>query len=245
MLFFLSPATASTESTDSGLTHTSSEGTVQLPPAVPYLDPIEVVTFDNSGGEYTNEAHDIIIRVPQGAISKGVTVNIEVGVTLHGPFSYPRNAKPVSPILWLCMQQDVLLRKSVEVVLPHCVSGLKGGEHNGLELGFLKANHHEVVSGSEEQSMYTFHPLEGKVKFTSSCGTIQTQHFCFLCIKAQLSRELVQKSGYCLSRVIPHPWPASQSQIFIYFCVTYFMKTCLKVSLSTPKSNYTHILLVF
>lgn len=141
------------------------------------------------------------------------------------------------------MQQDVLLRKSVEVVLPHCVSGLKGGEHNGLELGFLKANHHEVVSGSEEQNMYTFHPLEGKVKFTSSCGTIQTQHFCFLCIKAQLSRELVQRSGYCLSRVIPHPWPASQPQIFIYFCVTYFMKTCLSVSCPTPnsKSYFVHM----
>ena len=247
LLIFLS-STAAT-STDSGLTHTSSELTqtsselnLQLPLAVPYLDPIEVVTFDHSGGEYTNKAHNIIIRAPRGAIPKGVKVNIEVGVTLHGPFSFPQNTKPVSPIVWLCMQQDVHLRKPVEVVLPHCICGLKEGEHDDLELRFLKANHHDVV-GSAGQSAYNFLPLEGEATFTPTCGTVHTQHFCFQCISAKKSREVVQRSGYCLSRVIPHPWPAAQSQIFIYFCVTYLMETCLEVSCPLPNQTFVHNLL--
>ena len=196
-----------------------------------------MVTFDHSGGEYANKAHSIIIKVPQGAIPKGVKVGIEVGVTLYGPFSFPWKTKPVSPIVWLCTQQDVHLRKAIEVVLPHCIHGLEEGEHDDLGMRFLKANHQEDTIASEEHSVYHFHPLEGKLKFTPSCGTVHIHHFCFLCISANKTREVVQRSGYCLSRVIPHPWPASQSQMFIYFCVTYFMKTCLKVSCPTPKSN--------
>ena len=189
LIFLFSPAATSTDSglthTSSELTQTSSELTLQLPPVVPYLDPIEVITFDHSGGEYINKAHSIIIRVPRGAIPKGVKVGIEVGVTLHGPFSFPQNTKPVSPIVWLCMQQDVHLRKPVEVVLPHCIRGLKEGEHDDLELRFLKANHHEDVVTSEGQCAYHFLPLEGEATFTPSCGTVYTQHFCFLCISAK------------------------------------------------------------
>ena len=160
---------------------------------------------------------------------------------MYGPFSFPQNTKPVSPIVWLCMQRNAFLKKAVEVVLPHCIRGLKKGEHDDLELRFLKANHHEDIITSEEKSMYHFFPLEGEATFTPSCGTVRTQHFCFLCISAKKSRELFQKSSYCLSRVIPHPWPVSQSQMFIYFCVTYFMDTCLSVSCPTPKSYFVHM----
>ena len=194
---------------------------------VPFVDPIDVLRCDSRGKEFTNSDHDITLRVPPGAIPDGVTVHIETGVTLYGPFQFPPGTRPISPIVWFCMQEGIPFQKPVEVILPHFL-------HNreGLQLGFLKADHSTFTADNSEER-YMFQKLTDPTKFYSEdgkgFGVLSTKHFCFLCIQSNITRDHALRAGYCLSCMIPDPWPNTHPDFHIYFCMTYFLKTCLKV----------------
>ena len=85
---------------------------------VPFLDH-QILEVDSAGREYTNVDHDFTLRIPEGAVAEGEKVHLEVGVAMYGPFTFPDNTQPISPILWLCiLEEDIELKKSFQVVLP-------------------------------------------------------------------------------------------------------------------------------
>ena len=185
---------------------------------------------DSNGKEFTNNDHDITLRVPPGAIPDGVTVHIEAGVALHGLFQFPPGARPISPIVWFCTQEGILFLKPVEVVLPHFLH-----HWEGLELGFLNADHRNFTVADDGQKKYTFQHSNDPVTFYSEdgrgYGILYTKHFCFSCIKSNITRDqLPSNAQYCLTKVIPEPWPLEQTNVPLHFCVTFFLKTCFKVS---------------
>ena len=91
---------------------------------VPFLDH-RLLECDCAGREYTNVDHDITLRIPEGAVAEGEKVHFEVGVAMYGPFIFPENSQPISPILWLCLlEEDVELKKPFQVILPHYLTGL-------------------------------------------------------------------------------------------------------------------------
>ena len=61
---------------------------------------------DHTGLDYTVEEHDITLRIPEGAVTVGETIHLEIGVAMYGPFNFPENSIPVSPIVWLCIQEE-------------------------------------------------------------------------------------------------------------------------------------------
>ena len=132
---------------------------LELPLIVPFVEPVDVHKCDSSGKEFINSDHNITLRVPPGAIPDGVTVHIEAGVALHGPFQFPPGTRPISPIVWFCMQEDVPLQKPVEVILPHF---LHQREH--LQLGFLKADHRNYTTDDGEKR-YNFQHLNDPIHF--------------------------------------------------------------------------------
>ena len=58
-------------------------------PSVPYMDTVETVICDSTGGVFYSPIHDLGFAIPEGAIPEGDSINIEVGVTLTGPFDFP------------------------------------------------------------------------------------------------------------------------------------------------------------
>ena len=44
---------------------------------------------------------------------------IEVGVCLYGPFTFEGDCRPISPIVWLCLQGNTDLKKPMTVTIPH------------------------------------------------------------------------------------------------------------------------------
>ena len=195
---------------------------------------------DSHGYELIIEEHNITIKVPEGAVTTGKRVYLEVGVTMFGPFNFTNNSQPISPILWLCFPNvnDVYgwlsLKKPIEVTLPHVLTGLTSSQLQDHHVSFSKANHYNLKHihvPYEEIYEYDFQPVEenSTVTFTSSenksHGTLETFHCCFLCIEAQMSPKLVTDSSYCLVRMESSVPPRSE----IHFAVTYFLKTCLKV----------------
>ena len=193
--------------------------------SVPFMDPLDIIHCTSNGGVYYNPVHDFTVRIPEGAISKGASVTIEIGVALYGPFQFPDGTQPVSPIVWLCVQQEghYQFLKPVEVVLPHYLHVTTADDSTLLH--FLKAGHH-----MNENEQYQFQFTSGKVCFPihETYGTLSTNHFCFLCIALRtVSQERTAKAKFCLISVIPDP--ISEPSWTIYFCVCYFLQTCMEV----------------
>lgn len=130
-------------------------------------------------------------------------MHLEVAVTMLGPFIFSElNARPISPILWLCFLEDVQLLKPFKVILPHFLIGLTNDKAEYYNVDFAKANHYYTLSCDGRLS-YTFHPYAGLSTVNMNYGTLITTHCCYLCIKAESSVtfELIKDASYCLARI--------------------------------------------
>ena len=193
------------------------------------LQPIEVITLTSEGKVVVNDKEDISVCVPDGAVPDGRRMHVELGSAMHGNFSFPENMCPVSPILWICPQEEMTLQKPFKITLPHTVKY----EEGTTELVFLKACHEDTSTIAEMECKpfrFEIMTLQEKIEFSERSGSVFTKQFCFLCI-AQLK---VPKHGgtnryrYVLLRAQPRNWNASEFSVD--YCVTYNLATCVRVS---------------
>ena len=183
---------------------------------------------DFNGREYTNVDHDITLRIPEGAVAEGEKVHFEIAVAMYGPFNFPEGTKVISPILWLCLLEEAAtLRKPVEIVLPHCLSG----DVDQYGIGFLKANHSDYEMNDSYQISYNFRPLVTDkmliYRENQGYGIILTDHFCYLCLAASNSKVVTENTNYC--RAYVRMSNSSESLQQVIFCALYHLPTCIKV----------------
>ena len=111
---------------------------------VQFIDPVEIISCDTFGCNYYNPRHDVGVKIPEGAIlpSEG-KIDIEFSVAMYGPFklSDGTSVRRVSPVVWLCVQQDGFsgFQKDVEITIPHFLD--LSTEDADAYLKFLKADH--------------------------------------------------------------------------------------------------------
>ena len=187
----------------------------------------DVLECDFNGQELNIIEHNITLKIPQGAVRIGTSVHLEVAVTMHGPFVFSESsARPISPILWLCFLEDVLLQKPFKVILPHFLIGLTNDKAQYYSVSFAKASHEYSLS-SDSQLSYKFLTYNGyQSTINTSYGTLLTTHCCYLCIKAEHSEELIKGASYCLVRIEP---TSHLHQLEIDFAAILFLDTCLEV----------------
>ena len=198
---------------------------------VPFLD-YQLLECDCNGREWTNVDHDITVRIPEGAVAEGEKIHFEIGVAMYGPFIFPDNTQPISPILWLCiLEENVELKKPFQVVLPHYLTGLSKERLQYHKVGFSKASHDHIIVGN--QMMYKLQKSEIEPIFASSgCRSyvvLESNHCCFYCLEAKKTPELAMDTEYCLTRIESSRSP---ERCEVYFSATYFLETCLRVSIS-------------
>ena len=150
---------------------------------------------------------------------------MRVGVTLFGPFMFPENYQPISPLLQLCPSEvDYYeFKKPIIVILPHFLSEKTIENLNTGEVRFAKANHN--YSEKDEEKCHEFEFVDTKPKFATSgsrnFGVLQTQHCCYLCL---LKKKNLKGAEYNLVRIEKPLQPQSE----IHFLVTYCLDTCLQ-----------------
>ena len=194
---------------------------------VKFVDPVETVKFDSNGGSYSDENHEIYLRVPKGAIPKGKIISIQVGVSFHSALVplLPREVRPVSPLVKLCVMEEVDFKflKPVRVTLPHFLDIADEEDAKQMGLQFMKCGH----------GLYCFHQSDGEASFKpkSNTATLRTTHFCTFCITAN-QRICSSKVNYRLVKIIPKN--RQESMWRVNFCVTYYLKTCLQVCTCSP-----------
>lgn len=199
-------------------------------PAVPFIVPPIQMRCDQSGGMYKMGDHDIQLKVPQGVIKKRATVDIQVGVCLHGPFAFPPNTQLVSPVIWLHVNSDVKLAKPVEVTVPHCLQVRTTEGASTTKMQFLRASCKPRATARGQTHKYQFSELDSKGVSTweESSGTLATKQSSFLCIAAISTPATVSQTSYCLIMALPRPINSPTWKI--QCCITYFLKTCIQVS---------------
>ena len=207
-------------------------------PLLPLQCKIRKFKVNHTGKEYCIKSHDIVIKIPPLAVTVDVSIDVEVGVLLHGPFVLPPNSRPISPIVWLCVKNKVNFHKPIDITIPHFI---KDQPFDAKKLGikFMKASHHTHLFPNGKK-MFSFNPVgrDSTTHFTSLKGTLKTHHFCFLCIAAPDSKDLHEHAAYCLTRVDPLTWNPSIQRQEIYFIVSYFLSTCLQVSIIIIHRNW-------
>ena len=208
---------------------------------VPFLHH-QLLECDCSGLEYTIPGHDITLRIPEGAVSEGELIHFEFSVTMYGPFKFPENTRPISPIIWLCLlEEDYELKKPYEVIIPHFLMPLTKEEFQYHQVHFTKAHHKDSTTGDKHMT-YNFHPCDIQPQFFSiehkNFAVLESKHCCFYCLAANHSRELIMDISYCLVTIESAPTE-------IHFLATYFLETCLKVRTVKITDNETYTPLTF
>ena len=144
-----------------------------------------------------------MISIPKGAVPIGKKLHVEVAVAMYGPFIFPSevDTRPISPILWLCfLEDDVQLCGPFQVTLPHFLTGLTNDKAQYFNVGFAKASHN-YSRNCDGQYSYSFFTCDGQFTVYMSCGTLETMHCCFLCIKAEHTSKMIKEARYCLVRI--------------------------------------------
>ena len=190
----------------------------------------QMLECDCNGREYTNVDHDITVRIPEGAVTEGEKVHFEVAVTMYGPFNFPENIKLVSPILWLCLlEEDAKLKKPLEIVLPHCLTGNIHQDDDDINIGFFKANHSDYKMHDRHHMSYNFKPLVSNTvlvcRENQGYAVTLTDHLCYLCLAAEEKPRITENTNYCLAQIELH----SLESLLITFCALYFLPTCIQV----------------
>ena len=197
---------------------------------IPFLHH-QVLECDYRGLTHTISDHDITLKIPEGTVSKGETVHFELGVSLYGPFRFPENTRPISPIIWLCLlEDDYELQKEFEMYVPHFLMNLTEQRIRQHQVCFAKAHHDYSMETKDKHDMsYNFCRFGSQTSFIfkdEKCyAVLASKHCCFLLLLAENSRELAMDAGYCLVRIEDSPYK-------VYFLATFFMETCLTVRLS-------------
>lgn len=209
--------------------------------SVPFLGQVDVLTCDSFGGEYYSSDHGITLRIPAGAIPPGQIAHLEVAVALYGPFQFPDGTCPISPILWLCIQENIDLRKPIDIILPHFLASVNVDKNviESLGINFAKADHKQYITDVSGRNRYIFKALETAFiaykEGNQSYGILSTQHCCYFCITSkdpQICPDFALKAGYylwCIEKPSSSHSLPSRSPDTLHFCATFCLPTCREV----------------
>ena len=178
------------------------------------------IDVTREGGEFTNKANDFSLEIPEGAIGEGEILTVDLRVALIGPFKFPKGLRPVSPVFSICVRdQKIQFLKPVKVTIPHFLYLENDSDIQSLGLIFLKTDHNKNSEG-----LYEFLPTDEVADFKGhkTHGVLKTSHFCSLCIGCRDGPEVLTKTNFCITSVIPEyaisPGRKQSAYFFITFC---------------------------
>lgn len=176
---------------------------------------------DCSSQKYILDGHDIMIIIPEGAVADGEKVELDIGVAMYGPFIFPENTQPVSPILWLYPQKaPVELKKPLQVIIPHCLTGLTKDGLRQRQVCFMK-------SDIDTDSQYHFSQYSSDKDFLfDNYGALETLHFGLFGF-AKLGNTHQLRMNYSLARVyLPSSPPIYSFHFYAIFNLPTHKRVC-------------------
>jgi len=144
-----------------------------LPPdIISWIGGVETQLFDENGGLLHSFNHEVTVTVPAGAIPKGEKGELKFAATLCAPVKFAPNIQPVSAIVWLCMNVELL--KPITLCLPHFVCIENKSHVNSLF--FARMTHASTSEG------YMNVIDSGEFKVGEKFGIMEVDRSCYCCI---------------------------------------------------------------
>ena len=114
--------------------------------------------------------------------------------------------------------QKIQFLKPVKVTIPHFLYVENDSDIQSLGLIFLKADHNKNSNG-----LYEFSPTDevSDFKARKTHGVLKTSHFCSLCIGCKDGPEVLTKTNFCLTSVIPECAISPGRKQYAYFFITF------------------------
>ena len=185
---------------------------------------VESATFEGKGGSYHSHEHGVTVTVPSGAIPVGVKAEMKLAATLTAAVQQPDNTKPVSAMVWLCM--DVTPQKPIILQIPHYVK-IKSEAH-AKNLRFVKA----TFLTSNNKTIKTMEAIEGgNFPVGETYGVIAISHFCYYCIEFYEAKGDIPHYSYRVVTMKEQQPNLAKKLWLIDVCVIPSLPTCLKVSI--------------
>jgi len=126
--------------------------------------------------------------VPPNAIDDGEKVTIYMGATTSGPFDLPEDCKLRSAVVWLGSGSDVVLKRSITVVVPHSAVFTSSQHHSMMR--FLTC---EDCDGAR----YKFKHYQGQLDEDQGCIEITNLNFIILAIVTNPGKTLDDVEVQC------------------------------------------------
>ena len=185
----------------------------------------QLLECDCSSHKYTFDGHDITLIIPNGTVAEGEKVHFEVAVAMYGPFNFPDNTQPISPILWLClMEESTELKKPFQVILPHCLTGLTKSRLHQQQVCFIKSCHED----RDTEGHYNFSQCSSDDNYflLDGYGVLETNYFGLFSF-AKLKNINQTDLSYCLARVYLPPSPPTYNfHFYALFNLPTHKKVC-------------------
>lgn len=182
---------------------------------------ISVYSVDENGGKFYMSEHGVTVTIPEMAVPSGMRAKIKFAATLIAPVRFTNNAKPVSALIWLCM--NVALQKPIKLQVPHYVN--VKNESQSKTLQFAKS----FIHSCDSTKMETMNVIEGGIfPVGESYGTIEINHFCFYCIQSIEAVDIPNNHYQIVTMKEIQPNIAENLWI-IHICIIPSLPTCFKV----------------
>jgi len=121
--------------------------------------------------------HNVVVTIPNGAIEKGYTVEIEAATSLFGSYDFPTDCFRISPYVWI--GASYRFKKPLEIEVEHHAVVLKDDDVTNICV--LEAHEkHENDYSSAQKLFEASHKYKGRCGIGSSSYTYYTnsKHTC-------------------------------------------------------------------
>ena len=194
-----------------------------FPQYIHFVSQPQVLKCVSAGGTHQDKLHGISLTVPPQAVRDGNEMEIEYAVAAVGPFTYPNNLTPVSPILWIRVKGQEKLRKPIRISIPHAVYVTQQNRSRLLH----------VLCAQDGEDSYCFARAHKVSTIQSECALLSTKlskSQYFFCVAGVRCREVVSRTQYYLVKVAPIPTKNSFTYSWkLHFFVTYALPACIEV----------------
>lgn len=232
----------SSSSADNTSAHTHTPGTTphyHTPASseLPFINKMITFTCSHEGREIKSTAYDFSVKISKGTVRKRKSIGFNVGVCLHGPFSFPVGHRLVSPILMVTSPIHNKLKKPIEVILSHCTDLASQMGKNGA-ISFFRARKARI---NDPAHTYQFEPTDAAnnhFEMRNTHGKLSSMELGFFCIMAKEMAETRRKTNYCLVPVVPRHIESPSWKV--HYCVTLHLQAFVNVSKCMTLHIYIH-----
>ena len=224
-----SPSSSADEAHHHMLGHTPASAPHHQTPIsseLPFINKMITFTCTHEGREIKSTAYDFSVKISKRTVRKRKSIGFNIGVCLHGPFSFPTGYRLVSPVLMVTSPIHSKLKKPIEVILSHCTDLASQVDKNGA-ITFFRAR---KARGNSSPQNYQFEPTDvanNHFEVHNNHGKLSSMELGFFCIMAKEMAETRRKTNYCLVPVVPRHTESSSWKV--HYCVTLHLQAFVNV----------------